>query len=44
MVVHDAAQHVEVLPHVRGLRVKPELRSISKAEHRIQAFQNCENW
>ena len=41
MVVHDAAQHVEVLPHVRWLRVQPELRSVSKAEHTLHAFKDC---
>ena len=33
VVVHDAAQHVEVLTHVRRLRVQPELRTISQTEH-----------
>ena len=41
VVVHDAAQHVEVLAHVRGLRVQPELRPVSKAEHTLYAFQDC---
>ena len=40
MAVDDSAQHVEVLPHVRGLRVKPELRTVSKTEHGLQTFQN----
>ena len=37
---HYPAQHIEVLPHVRGLRIKPELRTVSKAEHGLQAFQD----
>lgn len=41
MAVDDSAQHVEVFPHVRRLRVKPELRTVSKAEHGLQAFQDC---
>ena len=41
MAVDDSAQHVEVLPHVRRLRVKPELRTVSKTEHGLQAFQDC---
>ena len=41
VAVHYPTQHIEVLSHVRRLRVKPELRSLSKAEHRLQAFQNC---
>ena len=32
MVVHDAAQHVEVLLHVRGLRIQPELRRTAGQE------------
>lgn len=41
MAVHYAAQHIEVLSHVRWLRVQPELGSVSNAEHRLQAFQDC---
>ena len=41
MAVHYTAQHIEALSHVRWLRVQPELRSVSNAEHRLQAFQDC---
>ena len=41
VVVHYPAQHVEVLAHVRRLRVKPELRSVSKTEHGLYAFEDC---
>ena len=41
VVVHYPAQHVEVLAHVRRLRVKPELRSFSKTEHGLYAFEDC---
>ena len=40
VAVHYPAKHIGVLPHVRRLHVNPELRSLSKAEHRLQAFQN----
>lgn len=41
VVVHYPAQHVEVLAHVRRLRVKPELRSVSKTEHGLYTFEDC---
>ena len=41
IVVYYPAQHVEVLAHIRRLRVKPELRSVSKTEHSLYAFEDC---
>ena len=38
-VVHDSTQHIEVLPHVRRLRVKPELGTVSQAEHGYRLFK-----
>ena len=30
-----------LIVHVRRLRVKPELRSVSKTEHGLYAFEDC---
>lgn len=37
-VVHYAALHVEAIPHVRRLRVKPEPRPVTQTEHGATRF------
>ena len=41
-VVHYAAQHVESFPHVSRLRIKPEPRPVTQAEHGVTNLSGCQ--